>query len=124
MVSDSLPLVVLPPRLELIVRISTSVPEVVPDGATTTSEPRADTGTAVFEVRVKDEAECVSISIQPDDSPVIVALSVSSPSPVAVSPLSVTLAPPLKLVGPLKVGAAATPNAVTVRISDPVAEGP
>ena len=31
---------------------------------------------------------------------------------------------PLNTVGPLNVGASATPNAVTVSVSDPVAEGP
>src|SRR5439155_12587349 len=94
--SDSLPLVVLPPRLELTVRISTSVPEVVPDGATTTSEPRSDTGIAVIEVPVKDEAECVSTSVHPEDSPVNVALvpRVSPSRGLAPRLLSVTLAPP------------------------------
>src|SRR5438046_461242 len=54
--------------------------------------------------------------------------STSSPSPDTAIPDSVIVDPgsslPLKLVGPPKVGASATPNAVTVRISDPVAEGP
>src|SRR5206468_12092042 len=76
------------------------------------------------EVPVKEEFDWVSTSVQPADSPVKVALSVSSESPDALRPLSVTLAPPLHAVGPLKVGASATPLAVTVIVSDPVVAGP
>jgi len=49
-------LVVEAPSLELIVRVMRSV-EFVPDGGTTTSDPRSDTGIAVIEVPVKEEVE-------------------------------------------------------------------
>src|SRR5207247_2037022 len=92
----SLALVVLLPSLELTVSVNRSVAE-GPPGDTTTSDPRSDTGIAVIEVPVNDKPEWVSTTVQPEDSPVIVALapSVSSLSKV-VTPrlLSVTLAPP------------------------------
>src|SRR5207247_1228920 len=56
------------------------------------------------------------------------AVNTSSPSPDTAIPDSVIVDPgsslPLNTVGPLKLGASATPNAVTVSVSDPVAEGP
>ncbi len=116
-VSTSLALAVEPPSLELTVRVSRSVPEVVPAGATTTRNPRSVTGIAVIEVAVKDEPEAVSTTVQPEDSPVSVALvpSVSPTSEIAaLSPFSVTLAPPMNSVPPLKTGGSATPAATSV----------
>src|SRR6266851_3793752 len=69
----------------------------------------------------------MSTSVQPEDSPAIVALvpSVSSASKVlAASPLRVTLEPPLHTVVAPNTGASATPVADTVRTSTALAVAP
>src|SRR5712691_11130811 len=69
----------------------------------------------------------MSTSVQPEDSPAIVALvpSVSSASKVvAASPLRVTLEPPLHTLVAPNTGASATPVADTVRTSTALAVAP
>src|SRR5205085_1510547 len=127
MVSDPLAAGPPLPSCELTVRISVAVSP-PSSGAVIRKAPRSPAGRLATPL-LATSAVLPSKSVHPVGIPdTVAAVKLSSPSPDTAIPPSVIVDPgsslPLKLVGPLKLGASATPLAVTVMVSDPLAVGP